>query len=131
MLIYLDHNWIHKAGAGKKGSPFGDTIAHGLLTLSMLPRFVYEVSAKYGDQMSLKQIRSGVNYGFDKVRFIGPVFVDNKIRAKFKLKSAEKGKKKNSIKYIYEVTVETKNKNTGKISDVLYAEWCGMTLYRV
>ena len=97
----------------------------------MLPRFVYEINAKYTDQMSLKQIRSGVNYGFDKVRFIGPVFVDNTIRAKFKLKSAERGKKKNSMKYMFEVMVETKNKNTGKITDVLFAEWCGMTLYRM
>eukprot|EP01083_Nonionella_stella_P254301 873997_1 len=75
--LTVDHNWIHKKGAGKKGSPFGDTIAHGLLTLSMLLRFVYQVTAKYANDMSLNQIQSDVNYGFDKVRFIGPVFVDN------------------------------------------------------
>merc|ERR1740123_2238626 len=121
--LTFDHNWIHKSGAAAKGSPFGDTIAHGLLTLSMLPVFGYEVNAKYAHEMSFMQVKSGVNYGFDKIRFIGPVYVDSKIRAKFRMKLVERGKKKKSIKYIQEVTVETKHKTTGKISDVLIAEW--------
>mmetsp|Transcript_10394 Transcript_10394/g.15652 ORF Transcript_10394/g.15652 Transcript_10394/m.15652 type:complete len:203 (+) Transcript_10394:29-637(+) len=125
-----DHNWIHKAGAGKKGSPFQDTIAHGLLTLSFLSAMVYEVNAKYANEMSLTQIKSMVNYGFDKIRFIGPVLVDNKIRGKFKLKSVGKGNKTNSIRFIFDVIVETMNKETGQITNVMYAEWCGLTIYR-
>eukprot|EP00483_Globobulimina_turgida_P006482 UN06492 len=96
----------------------------------MLPKFVYEVVVKYLDEMSLSQLKSNVNYGFDKVRFIGPVFVENQIRAKFKLKSASKGKKENSVKYVFDVLIETKNKNTGKLTDVVFTEWCGMNLYR-
>eukprot|EP01083_Nonionella_stella_P021266 58984_1 len=129
--LTVDHNFIHKKDAAKKGSPFGDPIAHGLLTLSMTTQCVYQINSKYTEELSLNQLKAPVNYGYDKVRFIGPVLVDNEIRARFKLKSVSKTKKRNAIKYIFEMMVETKNKNTGKITDVLFAEWCGMNIYNV
>ena len=69
-----DHQWIHvdpeKAAAG----PFGTTIAHGYLTLSLLPLF--------GPQLiSVEGVRMGVNYGTDKVRFPAPVPVGSRVRA--------------------------------------------------
>lgn len=69
-----DHQWIHvdpdKAAAG----PFGTTIAHGLLTLSLLPLLTHQLYTVDG-------ITMGINYGFDKVRFISPVRVGSRLRA--------------------------------------------------
>ena len=77
-----DHQWIHvdpeKAAAG----PFGEAIAHGFLTLSLLPRF-FELS------MEVIDCRMGVNYGLNKVRFMAPVPVGSRLRARMKLLSAE------------------------------------------
>lgn len=128
--LTYDHNFIHKKDAKKKGSPFGDPIAHGLLTLSMLPKMSYEITAKNADNFSLKYLKAPINYGFNNIRFINPVYVDNEIRAKFILKDAKKGNKKNSMRYVYNVTIETKHKDTGKINDCLVAEWVGMKVYR-
>eukprot|EP01084_Bolivina_argentea_P194079 332957_1 len=127
--LTYDHNWIHKKDAGSKGSPFGDTIAHGLLTLSMLPQFKNEICTKYSEAISEQYKKNGVNYGFNKVRFLAPVYVNNKIRGKFKVKEAMKGKKFKSMRYVFEIIVQTKHKNTGEITDALYAEWVGMTIY--
>jgi acyl dehydratase len=70
-----DHQWIHvdpeKAAAG----PFGGTIAHGLLTLALVPHFSHQLYTVQG-------IALAVNYGYDKVRFINPVKVGAKIRAR-------------------------------------------------
>ena len=77
-----DHQWIHvdpiKAGAG----PFGGTIAHGYLTLSLVPLFVSEVYA-------LEGVRMAVNYGTNKVRFPAPVPVGSKVRGSVRLDSVE------------------------------------------
>ncbi|WP_405936051.1 MaoC family dehydratase [Streptomyces sp. NBC_00726] len=77
-----DHQWIHvdpeKAAAG----PFGKTIAHGYLTLSLLPALVPQVMAVEGARM-------GINYGTNKVRFPSPVPVGSRVRATAVLKSVE------------------------------------------
>ena len=77
-----DHQWIHvdpeKAAAG----PFGGTIAHGFLTLSLLPRFFESSFEIIGSRM-------GVNYGLNKVRFMAPVPVGSRLRARMKLLAAE------------------------------------------
>ena len=73
-----DHQWIHvdveKAAAG----PFGAPIAHGFLTLSLLPRF-------FESSFDITGSRMGVNYGLNKVRFTGPVPVGSRLRAAMKL----------------------------------------------
>lgn len=69
-----DHQWIHVDPDRAADGPFDGTIAHGLLTLSLLPRFMHELWTVEGVTMA-------VNYGFDKVRFIAPVPVGSKLRA--------------------------------------------------
>lgn len=77
-----DHQWIHvdpqKAAAG----PFGATIAHGFLTLSLLPRF-------FESSFDISGSRLGVNYGLNKVRFTAPVPVGSRLRAHMHLLAAE------------------------------------------
>ena len=77
-----DHQWIHVDVERAKGGPFGAPIAHGFLTLSLIPTFF--VSA-----MEIKQVRMGVNYGLNKVRFVAPVPVGSRLRASITLLKAE------------------------------------------
>lgn len=70
-----DHQWIHVDPARAATGPFGGTIAHGLLTLSLLPRFMHEL-------YRVDNVTMAINYGFDKVRFITPVPVGAKLRAR-------------------------------------------------
>lgn len=77
-----DHQWIHLDATRAKAGPFGSTIAHGFLTLSMIPAFAQSAYAVEG-------IRMGVNYGLNKVRFTAPVPVGSRLRGRMKLLSAE------------------------------------------
>jgi acyl dehydratase len=69
-----DHQWIHVDPVRASEGPFGTTIAHGYLTLALVPMLVAEVYA-------LKGVRMGVNYGADKLRFPAPVPVGGRVRA--------------------------------------------------
>lgn len=69
-----DHQWIHVDPKKAAGGPFGGTIAHGLLTLSLLPHFTHQL-------YRVDNVKLAVNYGYNKVRFITPVRVGAKIRA--------------------------------------------------
>ena len=93
-----DHQWIHidpeKAAAG----PFGVTIAHGFLTLSLLPKF-------FESSMEIVECRMGVNYGLNKVRFTAPVPVGSRLRARMTLLSAEPIEG-NGLQMAWNVTVE-------------------------
>jgi acyl dehydratase len=73
-----DHQWIHVDAEKAAGGPFGGTIAHGLLTLALVPHFSHQL-------YSVKNISLAVNYGYDKVRFINPVKVGARIRARGEL----------------------------------------------
>ncbi|HEV8312529.1 MAG TPA: MaoC family dehydratase [Burkholderiaceae bacterium] len=73
-----DHQWIHVDPVRAAKGPFGTTIAHGFLTLSLLP----EMSATAFD---VEDAHMGVNYGLNKVRFTAPVPVDSRVRGRFKL----------------------------------------------
>lgn len=73
-----DRQWIHVDPARAASGPFGATIAHGYLTLSLLPRLMHE-SFAIGD------VRMGLNYGVNRVRFPSPVPVGSVLRARFKL----------------------------------------------
>ncbi|OEU89301.1 dehydratase [Streptomyces abyssalis] len=73
-----DHQWIHVDPARAKDGPFGTTIAHGYLTLSLLPALVPQI-------MRVEGIRMGVNYGVNKVRFPAPVPVGSRLRARAEL----------------------------------------------
>jgi acyl dehydratase len=77
-----DHQWIHVDPERAKAGPFGAPIAHGFLTLSMLPVF-FESSFK------VTETRMGVNYGLNKVRFTSPVPVGSRLRARMTLLEAK------------------------------------------
>ncbi|CAJ95196.1 Acyl dehydratase [Cupriavidus necator] len=77
-----DHQWIHVDVERAKNGPFGAPIAHGFLTLSLLPAFTHSA-------YRIRNSSTGVNYGLDKVRFPAPVPVDSLLRAQFKLMSYE------------------------------------------
>jgi acyl dehydratase len=72
-----DHQWIHVDAEKAKDGPFGTTIGHGYLTLSLLPAASYEVVPRQGGM--------GINYGLNKVRFPSPVPVDSRVRATFEV----------------------------------------------
>ncbi len=79
-----DHQWIHSdAERAAKETPYGGTIAHGFLTLSMLSTLTYEALP------TLEGATMGINYGFDKIRFTSPVRSGARIRAVFKLVDAD------------------------------------------
>lgn len=78
-----DFQWIHVDRERAKASPFGTTIAHGYLTLSMLPRLI-ESTFEFSDR------RMGVNYGLNRVRFTAPVPAGARIRGRFALTKYEK-----------------------------------------
>jgi len=77
-----DHQWIHVDIEKAKAGPFGGPIAHGYLTLSLLPRF-------FQSSLKIEQARMGVNYGLNKVRFPAPVPVGSRLRARMKLLKCE------------------------------------------
>ena len=92
-----DFQWIHVDSARAKASPFGSTIAHGFLTLSMLPKLT-ESTFEFSDR------KMGVNYGLNKVRFTAPVPAGAKIRGRFTLAKFEK--LEGGVQTTWSVTVE-------------------------
>ncbi len=79
----LDHQFIHVDPAAAAATPFGGTIAHGFLTLSLLPHFLQDVSPE------IEGTLYAMNYGSDKVRFLQPVRVGSRIRARNVLAAAD------------------------------------------
>jgi acyl dehydratase len=77
-----DHQWIHVDVEKARSGPFGAPIAHGFLTLSLLPKFFETALAIGGTRM-------GVNYGLNKVRFTAPVPVGSRLRARLTLMACE------------------------------------------
>ncbi len=78
-----DHQWIHVDPEKAKDGPFGGTIAHGYLTLSLAP-------VLFGEVLTVENMSLGVNYGCNKVRFPAPVMVGSRIRLGVKVASVEK-----------------------------------------
>lgn len=112
-----DWQFIHVNPELAKQTPFGGTIAHGFLTLSLASAMSYDCVKP------LDGVAMGVNYGFDKLRFIAPVPAGSKIRGRFKLLSAEdKGGGRWLIKH--ELTVEIE----GGEKPALIAEWLSMQM---
>lgn len=107
-----DHQFIHVDEAAAKKTPFGGTIAHGFLTLSMLSKLGSDCT------LALDGAKMGVNYGFDKIRMMSPVRSGKRIRAKFSLMSAsEKVPGQWLIKYAAFIEIEDEAK------PALAAEW--------
>jgi acyl dehydratase len=108
-----DHQFIHVDPEAAKMTPFGGTIAHGFLTLSLMP----VLSAK-ADLPRLDGIKMGVNYGSDKLRFLAPVKSGKRVRARFKLSSMEE-KRPGQWQQSQEVTIEIE----GEDKPALICEW--------
>jgi len=115
----LDHQFIHVDPEKAKETPFGSTIAHGFLSLSMLSHFAESFS------LVIEGVYMGVNYGFDKVRFISPVKVDSRIRCHAKVIDAiEKKPGQFMITTSVEVEIE------GSEKPALKADWIGMQMVK-
>ena len=93
-----DHQWIHVDVEKAKAGPFGAPIAHGFLTLSLIPRF-FETAIR------VENARMGVNYGLNRVRFTAPVPVGSRLRAHLKLLEC-KPIESDGYQMTWEVTVE-------------------------
>jgi acyl dehydratase len=93
-----DHQWIHvDAERAARESPFKTTIAHGFLTLSLIPLFKSECIEYSG-------VKMGVNYGTNRVRFMAPVKVNSRLRARFKLLEVEPIN--GGVQTVFEVTID-------------------------
>jgi acyl dehydratase len=114
-----DHQFIHVDPGRAAQTPFGGTIAHGFLTLSLLPRFMADIGGGMEDAVM------GLNYGFDKIRFLAPVKVNSRVRARAKLLDVqEKAPKQFLIRQ--EITVEIENES----KPALVGEWLTMVMVR-
>ena len=97
-----DHQWIHvDPDRAKKESPYGDTIAHGYLTLSLLPALTGSVS---GEGPPYEGVKMGVNYGLNRVRFPAPVKVNSRVRTRTVLKDVSEVK--GGLQMVREITIE-------------------------
>jgi acyl dehydratase len=112
-----DFQWIHVDRARAKSSPYGGTIAHGFLTLSLLSHLT-ESTFDYSDR------KMGVNYGLNRVRFTSPVPSGARVRARFTLAKYEKIDG-NGVQVTWNTTVEIE----GKDKPALVAEWIGRHYY--
>lgn len=112
-----DWQFIHVDPEAAAQTPFGGTIAHGFLTLSLLSRMTFDATPV------LEGTVMGVNYGLDRVRFLQPVPSGARVRGRFRLlEAAEKGAGRWLLKH--EVTVEIE----GQDKPALIAEWLGMQI---
>ena len=113
-----DHQFIHvDPERAMREAPFGGTIAHGFLTLSLLSAFTFEVVPP------LQNAGAGVNYGFDQIRFVAPVRAGARIRGRFKL-AALTVRPSGWIQMTYEVAVEIE----GSAKPALTAKWLTLTV---
>lgn len=108
-----DHQFIHVDPERAAQTPFGGTIAHGFLTLSLLP-----VLSERSDTPRVEGVRMGVNYGSDRLRFLAPVRAGKRVRAHFKLLEIEE-KRPGQCQQTVEVTVEIE----GEDKPALVTEW--------
>jgi acyl dehydratase len=113
-----DHQWIHVDPArAQRESPYGATIAHGFLTVSMLSQLIQEAVVMSG------AYKLRVNYGFNKLRFTGAVPSGSRIRGRFSLLSVKEVEGGVELNWQSSVEVE------GRDKPALVAEWLGRTYY--
>jgi acyl dehydratase len=110
-----DHQFIHVDPEAAKATPFGGTVAHGFLTLSLLSQMAAHV------MLRPETMKMGVNYGFERVRFIAPVRAGKRVRGRFTLARLDE-KKPGQFQFMHEVIVEIE----GEDKPALTAEWIGL-----
>ena len=107
-----DHQWIHVDPEAAAAGPFGTTIAHGYLSLSMLPMLMSEI-------VNVTDARMGVNYGIDKVRFTSPVPSGSEVRLKARLLGSER--RGEGVRWRVGVEVEIKgSERPALVGEVVY-----------
>ena len=117
--VIEDHQFIHvDPERAKRETDFGTTVAHGFLTMALLSIMSYEVMP------IIEATTMGVNYGFDKLRFISPVRSGSRVRGRFKLIDAKLRKPKELQSYT-NVTVEIE----GEDKPALVADWIGLIYF--
>ena len=112
-----DRQFIHVDPERAAKTPFGGTIAHGFLSLSMLSHFAQSVGCAFENMVM------GINYGFDKVRFLAPVKVNSRVRAQARLLDVQE-KKPGHFLIRQEVRIEIE----GEPIPALIAEWLTMAI---
>jgi len=110
-----DPQFIHVDPEAAAKTPFGGTIAHGFLTLSLLSRMAADA------MLRPESMKMGVNYGFDKVRFLAPVRSGRRVRGRFTLAAFEE-KRPGQYQFVHHVAVEIE----GEDKPALIADWIGM-----
>ena len=113
--ITEDHMFLHVDPEAAAATPFGGTIAHGLLTLSMMPVMAYQVVP------GISGTKMGVNYGYNKIRFMAPVRSGKRIRGRFVVKSVEP-KSGDRMQITHDATIEIE----GEDKPALAGEWITM-----
>ena len=107
-----DHQWIHVDPDMAKQGPFGTTVAHGYLSLSLLPFLLSQV-------LNVSDAVMGVNYGIEKVRFTGPVPSGSDVRLKARLVSAER--RGEGVRYVVAVEIEVRDQEKpALVGEVVY-----------
>ena len=110
-----DHQFIHVDPAAAAATPFGTTIAHGFLSLSLLSRMA-------ADAMLVPDgAKMGVNYGFERVRFLAPVKSGKRVRGRFTLTSLDE-KRPGQWQFVHNVSVEIEDEP----KPALTADWIGL-----
>jgi len=113
--VTLDHQFIHIDPEAAAKTPFGGTVAHGFLSLSLLPHLMKDLV------LTLPNVVMGVNYGFNSLRFLSPVPVNSKVRANVQVKEVVE-KNPNQYLITYSVVLEI----DGVVKPALVAEWLTM-----
>jgi len=121
--VTRDHQFIHVDPERAKQTPFGGPIAHGFLTLSLLTHLSASANPENPDPKRFEGLMMGVNYGFEKVRFISPVKVGSRIRVHSLLSKVDL--KGNSVQQTQTMTVEIE----GESKPALVADWVTRTVY--
>lgn len=114
-----DDQWIHvDPERARRDTPFGNTVAHGFLTLSLASRFFYDVLSDWPGQIM------GLNYGFDKLRFLTPVVAGARVRGRFVLKDV-RIRNPNELLQTHVLTIEIE----GQDKPALVADWLGLAIF--
>ncbi len=117
--VTLDDQWIHvDPERAAVETPFGGTIAHGFLTLSLASRFCYDCFPALPGQVM------GINYGFDKLRFLSPVRAGSRVRGRFVLSEVKK-RSRTELLQNHALTVEIE----GQDVPALVAQWLNLTAF--
>jgi acyl dehydratase len=105
-----DHQWIHvDPDRARRETPFGSTIAHGFLTVSLLPQLLQQALVVQGD------FKMRINYGFNRLRFVSPVPAGSRVRARFTAQNVTD----NTVVWLVTVDID------GQQKPALVAEWLG------